>query len=331
MRNLSLKIISLVCGISLFLFVNYFFSSNDEGDRVVQLIAPVEVRNVPADKALIWPASKQVEITVQGSALFMSKVTLSPPVVKVTLPELVGDKYIAKLSADDVSLPATVRLLAIKPAELEFGLDQIVQRQVKVVVPQIGNLNEELKLTSIEISPSEIKISGPSRELKSVNQIETVPVNLNHVKGSIQTDLELRNPGILSELETKRITLKLNVEDALGELNLINIPVKLEINSDLTIPEAIKNQQRAVDIKINATKKVLKEIKALNVEPFIRIDNKEDLDQQLEVQLKIDQPVSNIQISPAKILLKADKNKTVHNGTEKNKTSAGKGSYNAKN
>ncbi len=303
MRNLPLKLISLLCGISLFLFVNYFFSANDEGTRVVQLNAPIEVLNAPANKALIWPAIKQVEITLQGSALFMSKVTLSPPVIKVNLHNFATDKYVAKLSADDVALPATIRLLAMKPTELEFGADPIVSSQTKVVVPQIGKLDENLKLSSIEIIPSEIKLTGPSKELEGVTQIESVPLNLSLIRQTIETELDLRNPGVMSHLENKKVRLRINIEDAVGELSFMHVPVRIESEDSSLNHETLKPENPTVNIRLTGSKKKLKEIKRDSIDPFVRIESKESLSQPLNVELDLGQDLSSINITPSRIEL----------------------------
>jgi YbbR domain-containing protein len=302
MSKLALKAVSLVCGIILFAFVNYFFA-NEEGSRVLQLIAPVEVRNLPPGKALIWPASKQVEITIQGSAFFMSNVTLPPPVVKVTLPDQLGDKYIARLSADSVSLPATVKLLEIKPSQLEFGIDNIVERAVKVVVPQIGQINDEIKLKNIEIVPAEINIEGPSKELHSVSQIESFPLNLSQIENSTEIELDLRNPGILSQLDTRKVKVKVEVEDASSEVSFNNLPLELRFVDPKLATFGIDSSIKSVSIKIQATKKVLKQLSKDKLKAYVLIESPESIKQDLDVKIDLDLEVKAVQISPAKVQL----------------------------
>lgn len=306
MKNWLLKLGSLIASIFLAVFVNYFFTPTDFGSSVVQLIAPVEIRNVPENKSVIWPATRQVELTVQGSSLFMSRVALSPPVVRVNLPEGADKSFIAKLNADNVNLPATVRLLGIKPSELEFGLDNIVERTVPVVVPQIGMLVNELNLERVKIDPSEVILKGPSRELKNAINIETNPINLGTIDHSVEMNLELRTPWSTIESNIKNVRVVVEVSDAIGDLGFLNVPVLLEVQKDSMKNLNPRAAQKGVSVLLRGSKRILKNIKKENLIVRAQISSESQLSDLVELTLDPIESIDSVVISPRKIGILVD-------------------------
>lgn len=258
MKNLPLKLYSLFAAICLSLFVNYFFAPAESGTSVVQLIAPVQIGNFPANKSVIWPESRQVELTIQGSSIFMSKVALNPPVVRVNLPENPGTKFIARLSAENISLPGTVKLIGIKPAELQFGFDDLVEKVVPVVAPQIGNLSDELKIKKIVVSPANITVRGPAAQLKAMERIESDPINLNELSSDVDLELKLRGIGAGLESNVDRVKARVEIVDYIGEVNLSSIPIEFQIVPENLQKKGISINPKVASINIKIAKKNLK-------------------------------------------------------------------------
>lgn len=306
MKNWRLKFGSLVAAILLAIFVNYFFTPTEFGSSVVQLIAPVEIRNVPDNKSVIWPATRQVELTVQGSSLFLSKVALNPPVVRVALPENSAKSFNAKLTAANVNLPATVRLLGIKPSELEFGLDDIIEKNVPVVVPQIGILAPELKLEKVRIDPPEIALRGPSQELKSVSSIESNPVNLDSIDRSTDMELELRTPWNLVASSARTVKVSIEVSDAIGEVTFQNVPVILDVQNEKIRALNPRLAQKAVSVSLRASKKVLRHIKKEDLLVRAQLLSDSQINESLELSLDSLTAVDSVMISPRKVSVVID-------------------------
>ena len=301
MKNWRLKLGSLVSAICLAVFVNYFFTPTEFGTSVIQIIAQVELGNVPDNKSVIWPANRQVEITVQGPSLFLSRVALSPPGVRVVLPEGVNKTFVAKLTADNINLPATVRLLGIKPSELEFELDDIVEKKVPVIVPQIGILAPELKLEKVKIEPSEIELKGPSRELKTILNIETNPVDLSRIEKNLTTELELRTPGSSIRSDLKNIQVTVEVSDAIGEVSFSNVPVILDVQNDSVKALNPRVSQKGVAVLLRGSKKVLKDIRKEDLIVKALLSNDSQLGDSIELSMETINSVDSIVISPRKV------------------------------
>lgn len=306
MKNWHLKIGSLVAALFLAIFVDYFYTPTEFGTSVVQLTAPVEIRNVPQDKSVIWPATRQVEITLQGSSLFMSRVALSPPVVRVNLPETPDKKFIAKLTADNVSLPATVRLLGIKPAELEFGIDDIVEKTVAVVVPQIGILSDELRLEQVLVEPAQVLLKGPSQELKGINVVETVPVNLAVLDRAQVAELELRTPWSAVEISARNVKVTIAISEATAETNFNNVPIILEVLDEQIKPRNPTLSQKVATVSLKGTKRVLKSIKKEALVLRAQITSESQISESLELNLDPIVGIDSLQILPKRVSFQLD-------------------------
>lgn len=306
MSNWHLKLGSLGAAICLAVFVNYFFAPAELGTSVVQLVAPIEIRNVPDNKSLIWPGTRQVELTVQGPSLFLSKVALSPPVVKVSVPEGASKSFTAHLSVDNVGLPATVRLLGIKPADLEFGLDDIVERTLPVVVPQLGVLSQDYKLEKVAVEPAEVKLRGPARELKDATTVETNPINLASIDSSRSLQLDLRTPWDLVQPEVRSVKVDVVVSEAMSEVSFSSIPVQLDVQAEALKSRNPRLLQKGVSVVLKGARKKLRDVRRddLNVQAVVSSDQ---LDPD-SVELTIDPlpGVNSAIISPRRVSLALD-------------------------
>lgn len=301
MNNLLLKLGSLLAATCLAVFVNYFFAPSEFGPSVVQLIAPVEIRNVPENKAVIWPSTRQVELTVQGSSLFLSRVAYNPPVVRVSIPEAAAKSFIVKLSAENVALPAAIRLLGIKPAELEFGLDDIIDKTLPVVVPQIGVLSQDLKLVGVKVEPQSVRLRGPSEELKHALNIETNPVNLTTIEATRDFDLELRLPWSIVDAETRTVKATVEVSDANSEVSFSSVPILLEVQNEGLKSRNPRLNQKAVSVVLRGPRKILKSVKKESLVVRAQLASEEQLKDSLVLTLDPIDAVTSALISPRRV------------------------------
>ncbi len=223
MKNLPLRLLSLVLASVLSIFVHYFFVDEQSDTSVIQLIAPIQVEKLPRDLAIVSPSTRQAEIALRGPSMSLSRLISSPPVFRVEVPEGVQSRFLAPLRKEDLRLPGDVEILSINPTEFEFKLDRLVERTVPVIVPHIGQLAKGLQIHSLKIQPEKVVLYGPEGELREVVSVETIPLDLRDLKESTSRTLSVRVPGPQIESRSPSIEVHVEVEVVQRELTLRNI------------------------------------------------------------------------------------------------------------
>jgi YbbR domain-containing protein len=99
------------------------------------------------------------------------------------------------LSPGDVSLPngSGIEVSEIlDPRMVEFDVDTVVERSVRVRVVLIGDLTEGLSLEGpIRAEPEEVQVRGPSRVLESLATIPTEAVDLSRLREPRELEVRL--------------------------------------------------------------------------------------------------------------------------------------------
>ncbi|MDZ4787247.1 MAG: CdaR family protein [bacterium] len=206
MKNLSLKIFSLIIAIALCYYVN-----SDTNFSVIGFTAPIEIKNIPQNKMLVWPLGPKAQVTVKGPSYLVSQVATSKFTYKIELPTGVENSFRAELNKEGLSLPPSIEVVSIEPSQLEIALDKKVEREVQVVVPRYGNLPEDVKLIGIEVKPSTIIVSGPENSMKNVKRIETEPVDIRDIRTNLTKTLSVRSPGNLIESSINQVEVSIKI------------------------------------------------------------------------------------------------------------------------
>ena len=189
MKNNLLRLFSVGMAIVLWYFVN-----SENNLSLVGFSAPIEVRDLPVDRVITSQTHRQAQVTVKGPAFLISKLSSSPPVVRIRLPKDVENRYLAPLPRSELELPPSVQIVSIEPAEVKITLDKLVKKTVPVVVPRIGTLGESFIVRDVEISPSEVELSGPEGEISSITSVETYPLDLRTAKEDFKRNLNIVFP-----------------------------------------------------------------------------------------------------------------------------------------
>lgn len=285
MTNLRLKIASLVLALSLSLFVNYFFVGELGNTSVLQLIVPVEVKNIPSNRVIILPETRQAEISVRGPSLSIARVATNPPVVRVELPNDVNHRFVASLSRSDLRVPVDVEVLSIKPSDLEFVLDDVVSKTIPIVVPQIGVPPYGFQVTDFKYTPQQVSIRGPETKIRAINQVESSPIDLRDLKSPLKVMLSLEDMGALTELSEKIVS----VEVGIGIVKKAKLFEALPLQVRPKHGEALVLSREKVQVEIEAPAPKLDQLTAAQVVPFIDIGN-EPLKETVSAKIQVEIP-----------------------------------------
>ncbi|RMD85835.1 MAG: hypothetical protein D6808_04515 [Candidatus Dadabacteria bacterium] len=241
MKNLGLKIFSLAVAVALSYYVN-----SETNVSVIGFSVPVEIKNIPENKMLVWPLTPKAQITVKGPSYLVSQVATSNFTFKVELPDDVGYSYTVALRRSFLSLPSSVEVVAIEPSELELTFDKRVTKSVPVIVPRIGKLPSEVKLDRMSVNPPRVKLIGPESELKKIRTVETQPVDIRGITSTVEKKLKIRIPGTLTKVSNDEVAIKIEVSPVEMERKFRKVPIQIRPDGEYRFK--IKPQRASVEV-----------------------------------------------------------------------------------
>ena len=290
MKNWPLKIFSLMIAIILMLFVN-----SEGNNSVISFLVPVEVKNIPADKVVVWANSRQVQVSLRGPSYLVSRYAAAPSTFKIQIPSNVNESYLASLNRADLNLPREIQLVSVDPAEIELKLDDLIERQIPVVVPKIGNVADGSKLELLIVEPDQAVLSGPKNDLLKIKSIETEALDLQAANNDFVRQLSLRMPAGALSVNPTEVAVKAKVAPV--QLTKRFDGLALEVRTTTT--DKWKLNQATVDIEISGNKVVLAKINAANIIPYVRPDPQGADKQALKISVDLPADVSLTLVHPS--------------------------------
>jgi len=291
-KDLGLKVFALIIA-GLLAFYVHSESNNSQSSYV----ASVEVTGVPDRKIIIEPLGLQAKVTVRGPRFLVSPILQSQPGIRVRVPSDVDKSFLATLARDNIELPPGVQLVAIDPPEFQVRLDQLVTRELPVVVPQIGHLRKGLVLNRFAVSPERITVQGPEREVSSLIQVETKAVDLRSVTESASLDLSLRSPGNLITTTQSQIRVAMDVVVQASEKKFDQLAIELRSSTGKVL---VINPTK-VSVEVSGPRDIVAALNRDQIIPYVRLGGEEADGSDLKVGVDLPSGIQLVVVEPAAV------------------------------
>lgn len=292
MKNLYLRLFSLLVALLLALFVN-----SESNSSVLGFGVPVEIKNLPPNKTILLQSSTQVQVSIKGPSFLISRIVSAIPIFKISVPPDIKNHYVAALNINDLALPAYVQVLSMTPSEIELTLDDIIVTELPVIVPRIGSLQENLRLNELVISPPSVVVTGPKSELNDLKGIETYPIDLRDVQEDFEKIVNLRVPTRLSKLSQPQVHVSLKLGMLQSDEKFSDLPI--EIRSTLNKHHDITPNM--VQVTVSGPRELMVALKREQIIPYVRIGGNPLPGQEIQVFTELPKGISLLKIEPDKI------------------------------
>lgn len=293
MRNIGLKILSLLIAV---LLANYVYHRSN--NTQISFLVPIEIANLPAEKIIVWPLTRQTTVTIKGPSHLVSRIAAAPPGFKVQVPSDVKNHFSATLSSSDLKLPSAVDVVSVSPTEFEFTLDDLASKVIPVTVPKLGDLDGNLLLKTLEFEPRKVTISGPQTELQQIDAVETRPLDLRTIRETVRTELVIRRPGIQTRLNPEQVVVTVEVEAVVSER--VFKKRKVTIRSERA--EVISIKPTEVDLVVQGQRQLIESLSDQDLLPYLELKGEiTSGEQRLSVELP--NGISLVEIRPAQVLV----------------------------
>lgn len=293
-KNLGLKLLSLFFALVLSYFVN------SEGGASVSIYTfPIEFQNIPEKRVMLNASAKQVDVTVSGPSFIISKLLSESRSLKVRFPEGVGTRYVFAVDVSELKLPPTVSILSIEPREIEVFFDDKITRDISVVVPSIGSVGQNFRLSELIITPNQVSVTGPRSEVDALTRVETFPIDLRGVTSSMNEELRIRNFGSKVSLSPPFVKVAVQVKPVEHERRFVKVPIALRSLKD----ESLAVSPSVATILVKGSAELVQKITQDKIVLYVQVPEDYNPSTKIPVIAEVPEGISVSLIEPEAVTL----------------------------
>lgn len=223
------KIICLI--IAIFLYIFHQTSMTDKRNIAV----PLKIsENGLVMRVGAVPSS--VAVVVRGNDSDIKTITSSDFEATVNLDNLTekGEyKIPVKINLSNKLLEFDALEVKLKDSFVDVAVDLKSKKYAELTPSVVGEVAHGFTISSIELSPSYVEISGAKSVLDKITQIETSKINVSNAKNTFKTEIEYLQVGNNFKIEDKPPYSATVIISALNhEKDFADLPVKIINLSD---------------------------------------------------------------------------------------------------
>lgn len=176
LKNLGLKLLSVLFAISLWLFVN--LKATEERD----LQLPLRWENVPAFLEITNPVNDFVRVRVTGPRRILTNLNPRNFPVVLDLSTAQAGLMDYQVTEKMISLIPGLKVEVLPPDKVQFKFDLIVTVELPVIPTLIGKPPTGYSLARLEVKPDRIEIVGAQSEVMGLESAGTAPIDLSDLR-----------------------------------------------------------------------------------------------------------------------------------------------------
>jgi YbbR domain-containing protein len=256
-RNGKLKLFSLAFAFGLWIFVNY-----GERDTEKTLLVPVEFRNLPAQFVITGPRIDYIDLRLRGPRSLLEGIRSKR--IRLDLSDVRPGVSSFRINADTLNLPRGVRVVRISPAQVNLDIERVIRRSVPVRLNVMGTVPRGYALTTTELIPDKVEVSGPSSIVEKIQAVPTDSFDLTTRTQPVTQMLNLRGPEEESvSYNVEKVLAKLGIQEVVAtrEFRQLPIVVRNAAPRATLIPEQ-------VNVKIRGPQRLIEGLQAKDIEAF---------------------------------------------------------------
>lgn len=222
--NLSLKILSLLFAVSLWLFVNLKATA----ERTLQV--PVTWENQPDFLRITNTVGDSCRVRVSGPRRILSHLDPARFPVELDLSDAQVGLSSYQINEKMVHMPPGVTATVLPPDTIQFKFELVVKRTVDVKPRLLGSPPEGYVLKAVEVKPERVEIVGAQSEVQGVFEISTQPIDVRDLREDRveRVPVAVHGAHVWVEGDNAEVEVHLLVEQRPLERLLRNLPVRVE-------------------------------------------------------------------------------------------------------
>jgi YbbR-like protein len=221
-RNMGLRLLSIAIAIGLWVFVN---AGERGGVRTMDV--PLSYRTLPRGMMIINHPADFVKIEVAGPRTLLSLLEPERLRLKLELAGAAPGRSDYRIFPGMFNVPRGTTVTQIMPSDITLDLDRIVTRDVPVHVKLEGAVASGYKVSAVELKPSTIEVSGPSRYVQPMIVIETAPIDVQGATTPIEQKVDLAETPVPLRLSTSQIDARIEIAEEIADREFRAVSVEV--------------------------------------------------------------------------------------------------------
>ncbi len=205
--NGGIKLLSLGLSLTLWFYVT------SKGKTEMTLTVPLELRNIPQNMAVVGDVAGSLEVRVQGQERVLRDITAGKKVFGVLDLAMTRDgENVVPISPDDIRRPAGVTVMHMSRSEVKVQLEPLVRKAFRLKSVLHGVPAAGLRVTKIVVSPPKITVEGPVSVIKTLESLQTMPIDIQDAKEDMTVDPKIDYQGKSVKILEKDIAVRITIE-----------------------------------------------------------------------------------------------------------------------
>ena len=205
--NFAIKIFSFAFAIILWLQVVA------RGTTEVNFVVPLELRDIPPNMMVVGDVPGYVDVRLQGQEGMVKRLAVRDISAFISLTGAGPGEVYFPLTADNVTVPGSIRLVSITPSGVNLRLEKMVRKALAIRPRLAGRPANGLHVTKVEVVPLSVNAAGPEGSLGRINSVYTEDIDLDGAKGSFDRLVRIEPPpgyGVKLDEDNARVTVTLS-------------------------------------------------------------------------------------------------------------------------
>jgi YbbR domain-containing protein len=222
LRNLGLRIISLLLAIGLWLFVN-----TGQHNSLASFNVPIGYRGLPFGFVITNPHPDFVKIQLSGPATLLSLVDPSRLTLRLDLSGVGVGQASFKIGPDAFNIPRGTSVTSISPSQIVLDIDKVVVRDLPIHLVTTGSAADGYRIATASFTPSTVRVRGPSKELNRIDTVDTEAVDVSGLSTDSTRQVALASPGEMVREEPTEATVTIRIAQQITSRDFRNVPVEV--------------------------------------------------------------------------------------------------------
>lgn len=173
------------------------------------------------------------------------------------------------LGPANVRAPGSVRAVSVDPAEFSLTLDREGERQVAVRADMVGNPPEGFEVEQVVVTPATVKLQGPQGRLAGVQEVRTVPIDLEGRPRSFSLTRTIQPPSEVwsARADPDRVRVDVAIAERSTHREVSGVQVQLMVSPN-TPPIQLK-PRASVKLALKGRSDVIAALDASNLTAYV--------------------------------------------------------------
>jgi YbbR domain-containing protein len=288
-RHKALKLLSLLLAIAL------WFAVSGEERTETTLTMSLELVNLPRHLVITSEVPPNLQVRVVGTRSIISKLSQSRLTESIDLTGYKPGRHSYPFGPNSFSFPRGVQVIRISPNPINLTLATSLTRTLTIKPVIEGRPPAGYEVLETKTRPEKVMVKGPLTELEDLNYINTLPIDVSHLKEHtvISTDLDFKN-------------LHLSLKEAvpiLAEISIVAKPLTRTISGVpvAAVPGPAHLRPTQVTLTLKGPWQQVKDLKVADLKATVDTKDVAPGRHRLNVSASVPAGVSLIRVQPATV------------------------------